>query len=137
MSKGLRIPSDIFAMSTRSIVGNKLRSSLTLLGIVAGIASIIAVMTAISVMQSAMEKEMSVLGTQVFQVQKFPAGFANEQTRRRAMKRPPLTIENANAIREQVSSVDQLKNQLGHSGKRIALLIQRGEQRLFVPVTIG
>jgi serine protease Do len=38
---------------------------------------------------------------------------------------------------EQVGSVDQLKKQLGHSGKRIALLIQRGEQRLFVPVTIG
>jgi putative ABC transport system permease protein len=106
MSKGFRIPSDIFAMSTRAIVGNKLRSSLTLLGIVAGIASIIAVMTAISVMQAAMEKEMSVLGTQVFQVQKFPAGFSSDQDRRKAMKRPPLTIENANAIREQVSSID-------------------------------
>ena len=106
MSKGIHIPADIFAMSTRAIVGNKLRSSLTLLGIVAGIASIIAVMTAISVMQSAMEKEMSVLGTQVFQVQKFPAGFSSDQDRRKAMKRPPLTIENASAIREQVTSID-------------------------------
>ncbi|HKW15151.1 MAG TPA: ABC transporter permease [Candidatus Krumholzibacteria bacterium] len=106
MSRGLGVSSDIFAMSTRAIVGNKLRSSLTLLGIVAGIASIIAVMTAISVMQAAMEKEMSILGTQVFQVQKFPAGFASDRDRRKAMKRPPLTIENANAIREQVPSVD-------------------------------
>ena len=39
--------SDLFTMSTGAIVGSKLRSSLTLLGIVAGVASIIAVMTAI------------------------------------------------------------------------------------------
>src|SRR6185503_9711662 len=123
MSKGIHIPADIFAMSTRAIVGNKLRSSLTLLGIVAGIASIIAVMTAISVMQSAMEKEMSVLGTQVFQVQKFPAGFSSDQDRRKAMKRPPLTIENASAIREQVTSIDLVGCELG---LRLQGRIQRG-----------
>ena len=56
---------DTLHMSLGSIVGHKLRSSLTLVGIVLGIASIIAVMTAISVVQSTMEKEMSVLGAQV------------------------------------------------------------------------
>jgi putative ABC transport system permease protein len=106
MSKRIVIPADIMVMSLRAIVGNKLRSSLTLLGIVAGIASIIAVMTAVAVVQATMEKEMSILGAQVFQVQKWPAGFANDEQRRKAMKRPPLTIENANAIREQVSTVD-------------------------------
>src|SRR5215813_13647685 len=118
MSKGY-IPSDIFAMSTRAIVGNKLRSSLTLLGIVAGIASIIAVMTAISVMQAAMEKEMSILGTQVFQVQKFPAGFASDKDRRKAAKRPPLTIENAQAIREQVPTVDIVGCELWDFGYKV------------------
>ena len=68
-------PLDTFFMSMGAIVSNKLRSTLTLVGIVAGVASIIAVMTAISVVQSTMEKEMSVLGAQVFQVQKWPAGF--------------------------------------------------------------
>jgi serine protease Do len=38
---------------------------------------------------------------------------------------------------EQVNSVDQLKKQLGRGGKRIALLVQRGDQRLFVSVTTG
>ena len=59
-------------MSTGAIVANKLRSMLTLVGIVAGVASIIAVMTAISVIQGTMEREMSVLGAQTFQVQKWP-----------------------------------------------------------------
>ncbi len=97
---------DAFTMSLGAIVRNKLRSVLTLVGIVAGVASIIAVMTAISVVQSTMEKEMSVLGAQVFQVQKWPAGFNSDEQRRRAMRRPPLTVENANMIREQVSTVD-------------------------------
>ncbi len=61
---------DTLFMSLGAIVSNKLRSILTLVGIVAGVASIIAVMTAISAIQATMEKEMSVLGAQVFQVQK-------------------------------------------------------------------
>ena len=65
---------DTFLMSLNAILGNKLRSVLTLVGIVAGVASIIAVMTAISVIQKTLEKEMSVLGAQTFQVQKWPAG---------------------------------------------------------------
>ncbi len=98
---------DTLLMSFQGIVSNKLRSVLTLVGIVAGVASIIAVMTGIAVIQSTMEKEMSVLGTQVFQVQKWPVGgFGSAEDRRKAMRRPPVTIENANAIREQVKSVD-------------------------------
>jgi putative ABC transport system permease protein len=97
---------DTLFMSMGAIVSNKLRSTLTLVGIVAGVASIIAVMTAISVVQSTMEKEMSVLGAQVFQVQKWPAGFNSPEERRKAMHRPPVTVENADAIREQVETVD-------------------------------
>ena len=98
--------SDALLMSLGAIVSNKLRSVLTLVGIVAGVASIIAVMTAISVVQSTMEKEMSVLGAQVFQVQKWPAGFNSDEERRRAMRRPPLTVEHADMIREQVENID-------------------------------
>jgi putative ABC transport system permease protein len=118
MSKKM-IHAELLGMSGRAIVGNKLRSSLTLLGIVAGVASIIAVMTAISVVQGAMEKEMSVLGAQVFQVQKWPSGFANDESRRKAMKRPPLTIENANAIREQVTMVDLVGCELWEFGFQV------------------
>ena len=60
--KGAMRVLEVFLMSLRSIFSNKLRSILTLVGIVAGVSSIIAVMTAISVVQGTMEKEMSVLG---------------------------------------------------------------------------
>ncbi len=97
---------DLFFMSLAAIVGNKLRSILTLVGIVAGVASIIGVMTGISVIQNTMEREMNVLGAQTFQVQKWPAGFHSDEDRRKAMRRPPLTMEDADAIRQQASNVD-------------------------------
>jgi len=109
---------DTLFMSFGAILSNKLRSILTLVGIMAGVASIIAVMTAISVVQSTMEKEMSVLGAQVFQVQKWPAGgFNSEEEQRLAMKRPPVTVENANAIREQVETVDLVGAEIWDFGK--------------------
>jgi putative ABC transport system permease protein len=107
---------DTLFMSFAAILSNKLRSTLTLVGIVAGVASIIAVMTAIAVVQSTMEKEMSVLGAQVFQVQKWPAGFHGDEERRKAMRRPPVTVANADAIREQVSSVDLVGSELWDFG---------------------
>jgi len=110
-------PLDTLFMSLGAIVSNKLRSVLTLVGIVAGVASIIAVMTGISVVQGTMEREMSVLGAQTFQVQKWPAGgFHSGAERRKAMKRPPLTLENAAAIREHVSSVDLVGSEIWDFG---------------------
>src|SRR4249920_3545949 len=104
-------------MSLGAILSNKLRSTLTLVGIVAGVASIIAVMTAIAVVQGTMEREMSVLGAQTFQFQKWPAGgFASDAQRRRAMRRPPLTLENADAIRGNVPTVDLVGSEIWDFG---------------------
>jgi putative ABC transport system permease protein len=108
---------DTLFMSFGAILSNKLRSILTLVGIVAGVASIIAVMTAISVIQGTMEREMSVLGTQTFQVQKWPAGgFRSDRDRRKAMRRPPLTLKDAKAIKDQVGSVDLVGSELWDFG---------------------
>jgi len=108
---------DTLLMSLGAILSNKLRSTLTLVGIVAGVASIIAVMTAISVVQGTMEREMSVLGAQVFQVQKWPAGgFHSADERRKAMKRPPLTLQNAAAIRNHVATADLVGSEIWDFG---------------------
>ncbi len=110
-------PLDTLFMSLGAILSNKLRSILTLVGIVAGVASIIAVMTAISVVQGTLEREMSVLGAQTFQVQKWPAGgFHSDAERRKAMLRPPLTLENAKAIRDHVQTVDLVGSEIWDFG---------------------
>ena len=63
---------EIFRSAKESIRQNKLRSFLTLLGVVIGIFSIIGVMTAINVLQQSVEDNMNGLGAGTFQVQKFP-----------------------------------------------------------------
>jgi putative ABC transport system permease protein len=107
---------DTLLMSMAAIRSNKLRSVLTLVGVVLGVASIIAVMTAISVVQKTMEQEMSVLGSQVFQVQKWPPGFNSDEERREAMSWPPVTLENAQAIRDYASTVDFVGTELWDYG---------------------
>jgi putative ABC transport system permease protein len=98
-----------FRIALESIAAHKLRSFLTLIGIIAGVAAIIAVMTGVSVIQHQMEDELSVLGTRVFQAQKWPPrGFGNRDNRdwRKIQRFPPLTVEHADMIREKVSNVD-------------------------------
>jgi putative ABC transport system permease protein len=66
---------EIIKIALNAIRMNKLRSALTLLGVVVGVFSIIGVMTAVQVLQSSIESGLSNLGTHTFQIQKFPALF--------------------------------------------------------------
>ena len=115
--------SESFKMALSSIGAHKLRSMLTLIGIIAGVAAIIAVMTGVSVIQNQMETELSVLGTRVFQAQKWPPGnFGNNRDRdfRKIMRYPPLTVEHADLIREKVDSVDLVGAELWGYNVRVA-----------------
>ena len=62
-------------MAMGALAAHKLRTALTLLGVLVGVFSIIVVMTAMRVMQNNIEKEMSQLGSQTFMVQKTPAVY--------------------------------------------------------------
>ncbi len=63
---------EIFFMSLLSIKGNKLRTMLTILGVVVGIFSIIVIMTIITMLQKSIENGVSQLGQNTFQIQKWP-----------------------------------------------------------------
>jgi putative ABC transport system permease protein len=64
-----------FHMAMSALAAHKLRSALTLLGVLVGVFSIIVVMTAMRVMQTDVEREMSQLGGQTFMIQKWPAVY--------------------------------------------------------------
>jgi putative ABC transport system permease protein len=64
-----------FTMAIGAIAAHKLRSSLTLLGVLVGVFSIIVVMTAMRVMQSSIEAQLSSLGNQTFMIRKWPTLF--------------------------------------------------------------
>ena len=59
-------------ISLQSLRGNKLRTLLTVLGVVVGIFSIIVIMTIITMLQKSIESGLSDLAQNTFQIQKFP-----------------------------------------------------------------
>jgi putative ABC transport system permease protein len=64
-----------FLMAMSALAAHKLRSALTLLGVLVGVFSIIVVMTAMRVMQGDIEQEMSRFGSQTFMVRKWPGVY--------------------------------------------------------------
>jgi putative ABC transport system permease protein len=122
-------------MAVSAIGAHKLRSILTLVGIIAGVAAIIAVMTGVSVVQNTMERELSVLSSRTFQIQKFPRGNFNNNRDlnfREIARWPPLTLEHVYAIREQVTSVDLVGAELWHYNTRVSYRGESTESNLMV-----
>jgi putative ABC transport system permease protein len=86
--KGLRIfvgeLKESFLMAVGAIVAHKLRSALTLLGVLVGVFSIIIVMTSMRAMQQQIESKLNQLGGQTFVVQTWPPvhfeGSGSEQS---------------------------------------------------------
>jgi putative ABC transport system permease protein len=64
-----------FTMALGAIAAHKLRSALTLLGVLVGVFSIIVVMTGMRVMQSNIERELSSLGSETFMIRKWPTTY--------------------------------------------------------------
>ena len=65
-------------MGLASLNANKLRSSLTMLGIAIGVFSVVSVMTALSAVRSSIDKGLEVFGEGVFEVRKTPAVLVND-----------------------------------------------------------
>ena len=85
-----------------AIRANKLRSTLTLLGIVVGVFSIIGVMTALRVLQNSIESGLSDLGSHTFQIQKMPR-FANRKEWIKAMSRKNISYEQAMLVQQRMT----------------------------------
>ena len=87
---------EILRMALGSLGVNKLRSFLTMSGITIGVFSIIGVMTAVSALRSSIETGISFLGTNIFQLGKFPAtGGGDGSQRRRYQLRQDITLAQA------------------------------------------
>ncbi len=92
------------AMALNAIRVNKLRSFLTLLGIVVGVFSIILVMTAIGVLQNSIESGLSQFGVNTFQIEKYPALMGGSPTERlKYRNRKDITYEQGLVVKEKTS----------------------------------
>lgn len=85
---------EIITQSFQSIKENKLRTLLTMLGIVVGIFSIIVIMTIITMLQSTIDNGISFLSKNSFQIQKFPAiNTGGHNAREKYRNRKDITLE--------------------------------------------
>ena len=93
---------EVAGIAFTAIRANKLRSVLTLLGIVVGVFSIIAVMTAVRVLQTGIESNLTQLGSHTFQIQKYPQTMGH-QDRHRYRNRKDITMNQAMAVSERMT----------------------------------
>ncbi len=93
-------------MALSAVAAHKLRSALTLLGVLIGVFSIIVVMTAMRVMQSDIEAQISELGSQTFRIQKYPIIFFTmpEGGMEKIWRRKNFTLNQCMRFQERVTS---------------------------------
>jgi putative ABC transport system permease protein len=89
----------LFSISFQSVLNNKLRTSLTILGVVVGIFSIIVIMTIITMLQNSIEDGLAMLNKNTFQIQKFDI-IQNHAQRRGQRTRRNITVEEANRLKK-------------------------------------
>lgn len=106
-------------MAFSAIWAHKLRSFLTLLGIIIGVMTIIAMMTVIAGLQKQIEKDMSELAPNVFQVQRYDINMGFNAGHQHHKYRPIITRENSDAIKEHCPSVQLVGPEGWMFGKEI------------------
>jgi len=104
-------------IALRSLWANKLRSVLTLLGVVIGIASVIAVVTFVSGINDYVAKKIFNLGADVFIVSKMSAVETNVEHFLEAEKRKNLELEDYQAVAEACRHCDYVGALIETAGK--------------------
>jgi putative ABC transport system permease protein len=106
---------EVIRLALDTINGHKLRSFLTLLGIIIGVASVTAVATVIEGFSQYVNESVAVFNTGAFQVQKASfQGFGTfEKFLQAQRKNPDITIDDLHALREKLSTADQVGAQDG------------------------
>ena len=93
-----------FWMAMSAINAHKLRSALTLLGVLIGVFSIIVVMTALRLLQRNVESELSQLGVNTFQIRKWPAVmFGDIGDWEKYARRKQITLAHGKAVRDRAT----------------------------------
>ncbi len=90
---------DTLAMALATLRGNPLRSALTLLGIVIGASTVVAMMSLTEGLRLRATGDLAMLGAGAFQVQKFPAMQIGPHDHAKYAKRPDLTRDQGEALR--------------------------------------
>jgi putative ABC transport system permease protein len=93
-----------FSMALIAFESHKLRSALTLLGVLIGVFSIIVVMTAMRVLKRTVETNLSQLGSQTFAIQRWPeTQFGDNSDWQKYSRRKYVTLAQSRQVMEKAT----------------------------------
>src|SRR5579872_2569119 len=117
---------EVLVMALETVRSNKMRSGLTVLGVVIGITSIVGMTALIRGFDESVRDMFRAIGPNTIFVQRFGiSSFANGAEIRDLLKRPTLTISDARAIEDQAQTLEYVDIQLGGGGPGS---VQRSEE---------
>jgi len=108
-----------FVIAFDVVRNNKMRSFLTLLGIIIGVSAIIGMQSLIEGFQKDMEEQMEQLGSNVFQVQKYPVMGGGRDDRERLRNRKDITMLESDAIEKYCWAVDLVGPEVWAYGRTV------------------
>ncbi len=117
---------EAIAIAVASVKANKLRSVLTILGVVIGIASVIAVVAISDGLDRYMADKVLALGTKSFTLQKFPAVIVSFDQFREFNKRKDLTLRDIDLVRDACTQCSEVGG-LFTTGRTVKYGSQRHE----------
>src|SRR5262245_42098244 len=107
-----RVPTETIAMALSMVRANKLRSFLTVLGIVIGVTVVIAVASILTGLRGRIVSMVEEYGTNNIYAFHLSTGPRFGERDRSEYMRKPLTPEDADAIRQQASAIEDVANVL-------------------------
>ncbi len=110
-------PLDVLGIAFAQIIGNKLRSFFTLLGIIVSVAFLIAVVAIIQGMNAYVKENIAgaVVGANAFQVRRTPIqlGAFNDDRWEKVQRRPRISARDVAAVREALPDAEAISMQSG------------------------
>src|SRR5271155_1170208 len=92
------INKEMIKLAMQALGAHKLRSFLTLLGVIIGVASVIAVVSVIQGLNQYMTDQILQFGTTTFSVNKISSGFQSLDEALKQNKRPNITLDDMDAV---------------------------------------
>jgi len=104
----LRLIGDSIKFAFSSLINNKLRTFLSLLGVTIGIFSIISVMTTIDSLERTIRDNVSALGNNTIYIQKWPWSFGSDYPWWKYVQRPLPKIDEAELVKNRSVFADDV-----------------------------
>jgi len=129
---------EVVAMAFDTVRGNKMRSALTVLGVVIGITSIVGMTAMIRGFDQSLRQMIAAIGPNTIFVQRFGiTSFAGGAEFKDLIKRPNLSISDARALEAQAGTIQFVDIQLGAGGPPTQRRVFYGTQKTKNLVVFG